>query len=106
MKEGIIQTQILEYLRLQENMGKLYYTRLNSTGVFDPTRKVFRKASPHQKHGIPDIMIIKDNEIIFIEVKSDIGKQSEHQKDFQAICINNIIPYHIVRSLDDVIKIL
>lgn len=103
MKEGIIQTQILEYLRLQNN---LYYTRLNSTGVFDPTKKVFRRPSPHQKHGIPDIMIIKDNKVIFLECKSDVGKQSEYQKEFQQVCDNNKIDYYVVRSLDEVCDII
>lgn len=106
MKEGIIQTQILEYLRLKENQGLLYYTRLNSTGVFDPTKKVFRRPSPHQKHGIPDIMVIKDNKVIFLECKSDIGKQSEYQKGFEEVCKQNIIPYYVVRSLDEVCDII
>lgn len=106
MKEGVIQTQILEYLRLLENQGKLYYTRLNSTGVFDPTKKVFRRPSPHQKHGIPDIMVIKDNKIIFLECKSETGKQSEYQKAFEEICKSNSQLYYVVRSLDEVRDII
>jgi len=106
MKEGVIQTQILKYLLLLESQGKLYYTRLNSTGVFDPTKRVFRRPSPHQKHGIPDIMVIKDDEVIFLECKSDTGKQSEYQKEFEETCKKNKIKYYIVRSLDEVCGII
>ena len=106
MKESDIQKQILDYLLILENMGKLYYSRFNTVGIYDPKYKGYRKPSIHNKSGIPDIMVIKDRQVIFLEVKSDKGKQSEAQHDFHEVCRSEGILYYVVRSLDEVINII
>jgi len=56
--------------------------------------------------GVSDLIIVRKNEIIFVEVKTDIGKQSDKQKDFQSIVEKLGFKYILVRSLEDfIIKI-
>jgi hypothetical protein len=65
--EKQIENQILTYLR---NKG-IFVWKNQSTGVFDPTKKVFRKSSnPHHISGVSDILgILKDGRFLAIEVK-------------------------------------
>jgi len=45
-------------------------------------------------------------ECFFIEVKTERGSQSEHQKLFQKWCESKEVPYYVCRSLDDVRAVL
>ena len=38
---------------------------------------------------------------IFVEVKTETGKQSDNQKEFEAHCKQIGVPYFVVRSLED-----
>jgi len=51
--------------------------------------------------GVSDLIIVRLNEIIFVEVKTEIGKQSDKQKDFQKIIEKLGFKYILVRSLED-----
>ena len=42
----------------------------------------------------------------YLEVKTATGRQSERQKHFQEMCENHGIPYAVVRSVEDVKRIL
>lgn len=56
--------------------------------------------------GVSDLIILKPNKAIFVEVKTDIGRQSEEQKKFEQIVKNLGFEYHLVRSLEDFKKII
>ena len=56
--------------------------------------------------GIPDIIAIKNNRVLFLEIKRPKGKQSEHQKNFQAEIEGQGGEYYVVKSLEDLIKII
>ena len=58
------------------------------------------------KKGIPDIIAIKNNRVLFLEIKKPGGKQSEYQKQFQADIEGHGGEYYTVKSLDDLIKII
>ena len=58
------------------------------------------------KRGIPDIIAIKNNRVLFLEIKKPGGKQSEYQKQFQADIEGHGGEYYIVRSLEEVRKII
>lgn len=51
--------------------------------------------------GVSDLVIITESEVIFVEVKTPIGKQSKNQKNFQSKVEALGYKYFIVRSLDD-----
>lgn len=56
--------------------------------------------------GVSDLIVLKPNKAIFVEVKTDIGRQSEEQKKFEEIVKNLGFEYHLVRSLEDFKKII
>ncbi len=56
--------------------------------------------------GVSDLIVLKPNKAIFVEVKTDIGRQSEDQKKFEEIVKNLGFEYHLVRSLEDFKKII
>lgn len=43
---------------------------------------------------------------VYLEVKRHDGRQSENQKLFQAMCVKAGHPYHVVRSLEEAIKVV
>jgi hypothetical protein len=55
--------------------------------------------------GVSDLIVLMPNKCIFVEVKTDIGRQSDKQKDFEEIVKALNFDYHLVRSLEDFIKI-
>ena len=56
--------------------------------------------------GISDIIAIKNNRVLFLEIKRPGGKQSDYQKQFQADIESQGGEYYIVRSIDDLVKII
>ena len=58
------------------------------------------------KRGIPDIIAIKNNRVLFLEIKRPGGKLTEHQQQFQADINGQGGEYYVIKSLDDLIKII
>lgn len=102
--ESEILNSICEYLKLK----KYYFWRSNNIPVFDTKRKCFRKFPKWCLKGVPDIFVLTPTRTIGIEVKSEIGKQSEDQKLFEFFWKSPSAnrEYYLVRSLDEVMKIL
>jgi len=55
--------------------------------------------------GVSDLIVLMPNRCIFVEVKTDIGRQSDKQKEFEEIVKALNFDYHLVRSLEDFINI-
>ena len=51
--------------------------------------------------GASDLIVNFPNKVVYIEVKTDVGVQSDAQKDFQSRIEDLGFDYHIVRSLED-----
>lgn len=105
-KESEIQSQIIDYLQLLENQGKLFLHRVNNISVYDPkirTHRVFPKGA---KKGFPDIICLKDGLLIGLEVKTGEGKQSKEQKEIEKYFKKHGAAYFVVRSLEEVIEII
>lgn len=51
--------------------------------------------------GVSDLIIVRPNEVLFVEVKTPTGVQSQSQKIFQSIVESLGFRYLLVRSLDD-----
>lgn len=56
--------------------------------------------------GIADLGVVVDGKIHFLEVKDAKGVQSAAQRDFQARCVIENIPYACVFSLTEALKTL
>ena len=106
LSEIEIQGMLIDYLMILENRGTLFFQRTNNNTIFDTKASKFRKVAKGQKKGFPDIMVIKDGRTIGIEVKTEIGRQSDHQKEIEQMFIKNGAEYYVVRSLKDLKEIL
>lgn len=57
--------------------------------------------------GVSDLIVIMPNsKILFIELKTEKGIQSESQKDFEARITNLHHEYHVIRSLEEFKKLI
>jgi len=97
--EKLIQKQILNFL----SAYGIFVFRVNTTGVFDPSRKVFRRLGGYNLKGVADILgILPNGKFLAVEVKTEKGKQSVFQKNFQEQIEKNNGIYILARSIDDV----
>jgi hypothetical protein len=51
--------------------------------------------------GVADLICIIPNKVIFLELKTQIGKQSENQKEFEKTVTALGFEYHVIRSLEE-----
>jgi Holliday junction resolvase len=56
--------------------------------------------------GAPDLVVLKGGRVWFFEVKTDRGRQSYAQKAIGEALASEGFTYAIVRSVDDVLKVL
>ena len=56
--------------------------------------------------GVADLLVIHKGKVLFVEVKTEIGKQSEKQKQFEQHILSAGFPYHLVRSLEEFKKLI
>jgi hypothetical protein len=109
VKESEIQKAILDYLAARHILAFRMQTGASVSEYKGKTRMV-RYGTP----GMADILafpmrITWENEGViplWLEVKADNGKQSEMQKSFQAQVEDEGHVYAIVRSIEDVERIL
>lgn len=97
--EGIVKNNILSWLKSK----KIFAWPVDSVGIFDPTRKVFRKRhSQYHLKGVSDILGIYEGKFLAIEVKSKTGRLSPEQVWFLAeVKAKGGIAF-MARSIDDV----
>lgn len=103
-KENDIQNTICEYLKLKNH----FFWRQNTspTMQFGNGSATFRRMGKYALKGVPDIFVVHNGKVYLIEVKRPKGKLSEHQLEFQRRCAEENVPYYVVYSVDDVMKIL
>ncbi len=106
MKESEIQSLIIDYLKIKENQGKLFFQRTNNNPIYDPVGKRFRSLAKGQKKGFPDILVLIQGKCIGLEIKTDKGRQSEEQKIIQKQFEQHGSKYYVVRNIEDVKKAL
>ena len=104
MKEKPIEKSILQYLNAQPDT---FAFKVNTVGVFDPVKKVYRKPkSKYLINGVSDILCQTSLGLIFFEVKSPTGKQTDSQKAFEHNIKRCNGFYYVVRSIEDAKKAL
>lgn len=92
-----VQNAVIKYLALK----KYFYWR-NNSGALKTERGGFLRFGAV---GSPDIFVIHKGRIIGLEIK-DKSKQSDGQKDFEAGMVKAGGEYFIIRSIDDIMKVL
>lgn len=58
------------------------------------------------RRGFPDLTAMKDGKTVYIEVKTETGRQSDYQKYFQKVCENHGCKYILARSTADIAELL
>lgn len=86
ISENDIKRQVKDYLSLK---GYFHFYVLQGLGA---------------AKGIPDIIAIKSNRVLFLEIKRPGGKQSDYQKQFQVDIEGQGGEYYLIKSLEDLIK--
>lgn len=67
-------------------------------GLRDKMTAITMKATGLYK-GAADLLVVFRGWVGFVELKTETGIQSPHQRQFEAHCIEAGIPYRLVRSL-------
>lgn len=87
LRESQIRKQIIDYIKLK---GIKYVYNLQGLGCYK---------------GISDLtLFFKNGVTVWVEIKTETGKQSEYQRIFQKMLEETGNKYMIVRSLDDLIE--
>ncbi len=100
--EREIQKTIIDYLSVMEKLGKLYFVRVGSGAIQTADGRYFKSG----KVGAPDIIVLFDEQFYALEVKTEKGKLSPEQIKTEKLIAECGGSYRIVRSLDDVFKII
>ena len=112
LREKDLQKAVADYLQYAQNQGKLYYTRLNSGSAFVKRGNKFYKIQLCEK-GTADFFVLTSSQsglsiprIIFLELKAGKRKQEPEQKEFQRLIENFGAEYCLVRSIEELQKLL
>lgn len=100
--EKKIENEILDYLNRQPDV---LAWKNNSTGIYDPKAKTFRKKSRFDINGVPDVLVLSKFGFFAIEVKTPetIGDASDEQKAFLRKAHRLGIPVSVCCSLSEAV---
>ncbi len=84
--ETDIRRQIQDYLRIR---GWFVFYILQGLGAYK---------------GIPDLIAVKNGRVLFIELKTKTGRQSDHQRKFQSDIEAHGGEYVLCRGVDELQK--
>lgn len=103
--EAEIQSQIVQYLIIQEQIGELFFWRSNSFSGEIQRKNGTKGYIKSNKKGLPDISsILKSGKYMGIEIKSKKGTMSKEQKEV-AEKLNKLNAIYIcVSSLSELIE--
>jgi hypothetical protein len=105
--EQSILREIVQYLQMLENLGRLMFVRNNTGALVVGDEKEGKRFIRFGKKGSSDLIVfLKGGRTIFLEVKREKGRQSEAQREFERSVKALGFGYFLVHSLDDVICIL
>lgn len=106
--EAKIQQEIFMYLVnnycLEHHKPRcVFYSIPNDSSSKEET---MRKLATGMKAGAADCVFLMPNRCIFIEVKTDTGVQSDSQKEFEKQVKELGFEYYLIRSLEQIKKLL
>jgi len=107
MKERNLQMECVKWLRIQYPhvwVGNFSTdTRYGGTQTQRAMQGAIKNKMGYTK-GLPDLLIIKPSGFfsgLFVEFKTDKGRQTPEQKEFEIYAISNTYAYVVVRTLDE-----
>jgi hypothetical protein len=96
MKEAQIHKAVVKHWETLGKPGTLLATipNMGAMGQYGLTK------------GLPDLIVIGPGLHGYIELKTETGKLSQHQQDFQSLCIARGIPFFVTYGRDEPIRLL
>lgn len=109
--EDRLANQVAQYLKaltLSEKLKAVWFHVPNESVVSErmDVVRIKRKQALGMINGAPDFVVTNGAKTVFIELKTDKGRQTESQKMFEKWCCKCGITYEICRSVDDVSLVL
>ena len=108
MTESDIQIQLVQYLELvKDKFGFMFFSSPNEgmgraqTGA--GLGRMARLKKMGLRHGVADLIFVKDGRVYFLELKKQGGRQSAYQKEVEQECHKNGAHYVIAFSFEDAI---
>ena len=101
--ESLIQQEIVKWFRANYYGNGLIFSVPNERSGYAQMQKLLMTGL---LSGVSDLIIVLKGKVLFIEVKNDKGVQSERQKKFESQVKELDFEYHLVRSLEELKKIL
>jgi hypothetical protein len=84
-----------------------HWKALGLPGTFVATiPNMFAHGQAGLTKGLPDLILIAPTLHGYLELKTETGKLTQPQKDFQAICEASGIPFFVTYGRDEPIKLL
>jgi hypothetical protein len=105
-REANLKSQILEYIQILENQGKVYGDRLNSGEILALNKDGSQRLIKLCREGTADIFFIIYGRIIFTETKRKGEKQKPQQKIFQEKVESVGAIYWLVDDFEQFLKLL
>jgi len=105
MKEQTLIKAINDYLQVKENMKQLFFIR-NNTGAVVSEYRGKKRFYRFGKAGSSDFIVFTKTATLFIECKSEEGKLSEAQIEFQKLVEKLGYIYMIIRNIDELLEVL
>ncbi len=106
MLEAKIQAEIVRFLSEKRKDGNLEFFCVPNEAASNPVRQG-QMIAMGLRPGVSDLVVLlTGSRVLFLEVKNETGVQRESQKKFQSTVQNLGFEYFIVRSTEDVKKIL
>ncbi len=119
MKEADLKRSVRDYLEYGTNQGKWYADSLFSGEAIE-VRGETRRRIRGCRAGTADFMVLQADDlwdgvhatripacrIMYIELKGEKRKQRPEQEAFQKLIESQGASYHIIRDVDDLIKLL
>ena len=108
MKEHIIQRQIVEYLKIKKILvfavPNGFYSGIQNK--IAKSRYINKLKAEGYMPGVSDLIVVLPKRTVFIEVKAEKGKQQKSQEIFEKEVKKLGFEYYVVRSIEDVERIL
>jgi hypothetical protein len=101
MSETETQAAILDYLRLRGHFC-FRVNQIPATFLDRHGERQFRRFPKYAMKGVPDIVLIHEGKFFGVECKSEKGKLSSDQVEFERKCVAAGGEYIVARSIDDV----
>ena len=100
MTESHLQQMCVRWYDMQFRGAELRLFSIPNEGKRNPVNGAKMKAMGRRK-GAPDMIFLMTGTCAFIEFKTDKGRQSPEQKQFQEVIAEHQMQYHIIRNFDE-----